>query len=135
MAPEKRRQDPGVVDLVAIAQACAPIVTWYDGFLAGAERALAPQALARLDRDLKHLRSLPCCGGQLGRAMAVVANGTAAAGSERTLAAIETLRTTLPVGSADNHPPVSLAPPTVAEAPEQLGLPGFAVDDEPRPGR
>ena len=135
MAPDKRRHDPGVVDLVAIAQACAPIVRWYDGFLAGAERALAPQALARLDRDLTHLRSLPCCGGHLGRAIAVVASGAAAAGSERTLAAIETLRTTLGIRSAGDHPPLLLAPPTVGEAPVQLGLPGFAVDGEHRPGR
>ncbi len=130
MAPAERPPDPGVVDLVAIAQACAPIVTWYDGFLAGAERALAPQALARLDRDLTHLRSLPCCGGQLGRAIAVVASGAAAAGSERTLAAIETLRATLAIGSAGGCRPSPPAPPAVAEAPLQLALPGFDLNDE-----
>ena len=135
MAPDKRRHGPGVVDLVAIAQACAPIVTWYDGFLAGAEQALAPQALARLDQDLTRLRSLPSCGGQLGRAIAVVASGAAAAGSERTLAAIEILRTTLAVGSADHHRSVSPHPATVADAPLQLGLPGFDLDDDHRPGR
>ncbi len=124
-----------MVDLVAIAQACAPIVTWYDGFLAGAERALAPQALARLDQDLTHLRSLPCCGGQLGRAIAVVASGAAAAGSECTLAAIETLRTTLAVGSADNHRCVSPPRPTVADAPLQLALPGFDLDGAHWSGR
>jgi hypothetical protein len=135
MAPETRRQGPAVVALVAIAQACAPIVTWYDGFLAGAERALAPQALARLDRDLKQLRSLPCCGGQLGRAIAVVASGAAAAGSQRTLAAIETLRTTLPVGSADHYRSVSPPPLAVTAAPLQCALPGFDLDDDHRPGR
>jgi hypothetical protein len=134
MAPEKHRRDPGVVDLVAIAQACAPIVTWYDGFLAGAERALTPQALARLNQDLTHLRSLPCCGGQLGRAIAVVASGAAAAGSDRTMAALEVLRTTLAVGSADNHQSVSPPrSPTVTDAPLQPALPGFDLDDTTDP--
>lgn len=112
-----------VVDLVAIAQACQPVIAWYDDFLARPQAGLAPKRLARLDIALTALRSLPRCGGRIGRAMAVVAGGGAAASTERTLAALETLRTTLSmcpasarVASAGTPP----APPAV-----QPTLPGF----------
>jgi hypothetical protein len=112
-----------VIDLVAIAQACQPVIAWYDDFLARPQAGLAAKRLARLDIALTALRSLPRCGGRIGRAMAVVASGGAASSTERTLAALETLRTTLSmcpasarVASAGTPP----APPAV-----QPTLPGF----------
>ncbi|MGI8711555.1 MAG: hypothetical protein ACR2LA_11245, partial [Acidimicrobiales bacterium] len=57
-----------VVDLVAIAQACQPVIAWYDDFLARPQAGLAAKRLARLDIALTALRSLPRCGGRIGRA-------------------------------------------------------------------
>lgn len=136
MTPTPQDRVPGVVDLVAIAQACAPIVEWYDAFLVDGAAALARQALARLDHDLARLRSLPRCSGKLGRAISVVANGPAAAGGHRTLAALETLRTTLALSGAHQDPPAPPAlpaPPLLAEAPMQLSFGELESDDDPAP--
>lgn len=112
-----------VVDLVAIAEACRPVIAWYDDFLARPQLGLGPRALARLDVALADLRSLPHCGGRIGQAIAVVANGGAACSTERTLAALDTLRTTLAMCSARPWSPTpmpALRGPTV-----QLALPGL----------
>ncbi|HEV2070224.1 MAG TPA: hypothetical protein VGR26_10555 [Acidimicrobiales bacterium] len=123
--------NPGteVVDLVAIAEACRPVIVWYDDFLARPQLGLAPPALARLDVALADLRSLPHCGGRIGEAIAVVASGGAACSTERTLAALETLRTTLAMCSPrPRTPPPSPAPsgPIV-----QPALPGLEGPDDP----
>ena len=109
-----------VVDLVAIAETCRPVIAWYDDFLARPQLGLAPPALARLDIALADLRSLPHCGGRIGQALAVVASGGAACSTERTLAALETLRTTLALCS-----PRVAAPPPSSGPIVQLALPGF----------
>ena len=121
-----------VVDLVAIAEACRPVIAWYDDFLARPQLGLASPALARLDVALADLRSLPHCGGRIGQAIAVVASGGAACSTERTLAALETLRTTLAMCSArPTIPPPS--PPTAAPSGPivQPALPGLEGPDDP----
>lgn len=121
-----------VVDLVAIAEACQPVIAWYDDFLARPQLGLAPPALARLDVALAALRSLPHCGGRIGQAIAVVASGGAACSTERTLVALERLRTTLAVCS----PRPNIPPPPPPSGPiVQLVLPGFeALDGTPQGG-
>ena len=118
-----------VVDLVAIAEACRPVIAWYDDFLARPQLGLAPPALARLDLALADLRSLPRCGGRIGQAIAVVASGGSASSTEHTLAALETLRTTLGIyrrGPRLSSPP-TWAPP--ARFTVQLTLPGLDADE------
>ncbi len=114
-----------VVDLVAIAEACRPVIAWYDDFLARPQLGLAPPALARLDVALADLRSLPHCGGRIGQAIAVVASGGAACSTERTLAALDTLRTTLAM--CPTRPRIASPPPSPAPSGPavQLPLPGF----------
>ena len=123
--------NPGteVVDLVAIAEACRPVIVWYDDSLARPQLGLAPPALARLDVALANLRSLPHCGGRIGQAIAVVASGGAACSTERTLAALETLRTTLAMCSPRPRTPPPSPPrsgPIV-----QPALPGLEGPDDP----
>lgn len=79
--------DPDPVDLGALRRAAAPVVAWYEKFLAG-----QPMPLADLDHALTALRALPPVGGRLGRALAVVATGGRDATTEETVAACEFLR-------------------------------------------
>ena len=110
-----------IVDLVAIAEACRPVLAWYDDFLARPQLGLATPALARLDVALAELRSLPHCGGRIGQAIAVVASGGATCSTDRTLAALETLRTTLAMCPTR----ITSSPPSLSGSPVQLALPGF----------
>ena len=79
--------DPAPVDLAALRRAAAPVVAWYERFLAG-----QPMPLADLDHALTGLRTLPPVSGRLGRALAVVAAGGRDATTEETIAALEFLR-------------------------------------------
>ncbi|MBW3643557.1 MAG: hypothetical protein KY447_11650, partial [Actinobacteria bacterium] len=128
MTTAHRKPGTEVVDLVAIAEACRPVIGWYDDFLARPQLGLTPPALARLDIALADLRSLPHCGGRIGQAIAVVASGGAACSTEETLAALETLRTTLAMCSP--LPRVPAAPTTGSGPIVQLVLPG--LDDTPQ---
>jgi hypothetical protein len=123
-----------VVDLVAIAEACRPVIAWYDDFLARPQVGLAPPALARLDVALANLRSLPHCCGRIGQAIAVVASGGGASSTQHTLAALETLRSTLGIyrdGSRLSSSPTWAAPS--ARCTVQLTLPGLdAGEAEPQ---
>ncbi len=134
MTTTRPQPGAGVVDLVAIAEACRPIIAWYDDLLARPQLGLAPPALARLDDALADLRSLPHCGGRIGQAIAVVASGGAACSTECTLAALETLRTTLAMCSVRPRIP----PPSPSPAPSgpivQLALPGFEAPGDTAQG-
>jgi hypothetical protein len=121
-----------VVDLVAIADACAPAVACYDEIWACAERGDRPdpQTKDRLHDALRLLRGLPRCGGRLGRAITVVANGGVGSSVDETLAALEMLRATLGLRPGASRPvPTLPSLRLVGNRPVQLGLPGFEVED------
>ncbi len=77
----------GPIDLVPLRAATGAAIAWYEAFLAG-----RPRSLAELNVALQGLRALPPMGGQLGRAVAIVAAGGSQATTEETIAALETLR-------------------------------------------
>jgi hypothetical protein len=79
--------DDAPVDLTALRRAAAPVIAWYERFLAG-----DPMPLASLDIALGGLRGLPPLGGRLGKALALVATGGRQATTEETIAALELLR-------------------------------------------
>jgi len=95
------------VDLGALRAAAAPVIAWYEAFLAG--RAMA---LADLDVALRGLRAVPPIGGRLGRAVALVAAGGRQATTEETIAALERLR-----ASAGLRRAPSPSPPASCESP------------------
>lgn len=130
MTPERSPSEPDVVDLVAIAEACAPAVAYYDEIRACAESGDRPDphTKARLHEALCLLRSLPRCGGRLERAIAVVASGGVGSPVGDTLHALEMLRATLGL-----RPHVPCTPPTqgltlVGKAPVQLRLLDLEAD-------
>ena len=75
------------VDLAELRRAAAPVVAWYEQFLAG-----RPMALAQLDRALVSLRTVGPLGGWLGRAVETVARAARDATTVETVAALELLR-------------------------------------------
>ena len=79
--------DDPPIDLTALRRAAAPVIAWYERFLAG-----DPMPLASLDTALGGLRGLPPLGGRLGKALALVATGGRQATTEETIAALELLR-------------------------------------------
>lgn len=74
-------------DLCGLRRACAPVISWYERFLA--ERRLD---LHELDEALTDLRRLPPVGGRIGRAVATIVSGGAGASIEEVLVAFEMLR-------------------------------------------
>ena len=112
-------------DLTALRRACAPVISWYEGFLA--ERRLD---LHELDGALAALRRLPPVGGRLGRAWDTLAAGGAGASTEEVLVCFEVLRCIPGLQAQAPHPGAALRP---ASAPgpagqcsaTQLRLPGF----------
>lgn len=94
------------VELAALRQAAAPVVTWYEQFLAG-----APMPLAQLERALVGLKALPPLAGRLGRALATVANAGRDATTEETIAALEFLRHTTGLRHLPPPPPPAAAVP------------------------
>jgi hypothetical protein len=118
--------DPAPVDLGALRCAAAPVVAWYEQFLAG-----QPMPLADLDHALTGLRALPPISGRLGRALAVVAAGGRDATTEETIAALEFLRHS--AGLRHVPPP---APPAAqpAVAPRRRRRRGRPWTQPPLPG-
>ncbi len=78
---------PRPINLVPLRAAASSVVAWYEAFLAG-----RPPPVEDLNVPLEGLRGLPPMGGQLGRAVAIIAAGGAQATTEQTIAALETLR-------------------------------------------
>ncbi len=93
------------VDLAALRRAAAPVVAWYEQFLAG-----EPMPLAELDHALVELRALLPIGGRLGRALAVVATGGRDATTEETVAAFEFLRHSAGLRHIPPPPPTAARP-------------------------
>jgi hypothetical protein len=95
--------DDTPVDLTALRRAAAPVIAWYERFLAG-----EPMPLASLDTALGGLRALPPIGGRLGTAQALVATGGRQATTEETIAALELLRHHTGLRHAPSpHPPTA----------------------------
>lgn len=69
-----------MVDLVAVREACAPVVQWYEQFLSEGHGELD-----ELEDALAALRRLPRLGGRLGRAVTTLASGVADASSSSVL--------------------------------------------------
>lgn len=90
------------VDLAALRRAIAPVVAWYEQFLAG-----RPMPVRELDQALLGLARLPPLGGRLGRAVALVARAGRDATTDETIAALELLRHTTGL----RHVPIPPPPP------------------------
>lgn len=95
------------VDLGALRAAAAPVIVWYEGFLAG-----RPSLIADLDVALQAMRTLPPIGGRLGRALALVAAGGRLATTRETIAALETIRATAGLRPLSPPRPVAAAAAT-----------------------
>ncbi|MFP5375335.1 MAG: hypothetical protein ACLGIO_00940 [Acidimicrobiia bacterium] len=104
------------IDLAELRRAAAPVVAWYEGFLAG-----QPMPLADLDRALVDLRALPPVGGRLGRALAMVGRAGRDATTEETIAALELLRHTAGLRHvpAPPEPHTAPVPSPTAKAPKR----------------
>jgi hypothetical protein len=96
--------DDPPVDLTALRRAAAPVIAWYERFLAG-----DPMPLASLDAALGGLRGLPPIGGRLGKALALVAAGGRQATTEETIAALERLRHHTGLRHVPSPPPPAAA--------------------------
>ncbi len=104
----------GPIDLVPLRAATGAAIAWYEAFLAG-----RPRSLAELNAALEGLRGLPPMGGQLGRAVAIVAAGGSQATTEETIAALETLCSFAGLRRDEPVPPAPApAGPVRPEAPE-----------------
>jgi hypothetical protein len=114
------------VDLTALRAATAPVIAWYEGFLAG-----QPMGLGDLDVALQGLRALPPIGGRLGRAVTLVAAGGRQATTEQTIAALERLRASAGLRHPAPPPP---APATSASKPTRRRKATRRWDQPPLPG-
>ena len=111
---------PDPLDLTALRRACAPVIAWYDRFLAGQR-----PDVRELDDALVALRRLPAVGGRLGRAVATIVSGGAQASTQDVLVAFEHLRSTDSLRTPVDGTP---RPPRARRARRgagQLRLPGF----------
>ncbi len=105
------------VDLNILRRSCAPLIAWYERFLAEGRVEIGD-----LDEALVALRSLPPMGGRLGRAVALLLNSGADASAKETVAALELLRTT--TGLRTSRAPAPGPPRRRPARSCQLRLPG-----------
>ena len=100
------RDDPAVIDLVRVGDACRRVVDWYDEF-----RSMGTGSLGDLDLALRMLGALPHMGGRVGRAIALITQGGGPSPTA-TVAAIEQLRVAASTCQPQATPPRPLATST-----------------------
>lgn len=91
---------PAPFDLTTLRRACAPVIAWYERFLAGQR-----PDVGELDDALVALRRLPSMGGRLGRAVATIVTGGGQASTQEVLVAFEHLRSTSALRMPATEPP------------------------------
>lgn len=110
------------VDLSLLREVCAPVISWYETFLAD-QRV----DLNELDTAVEGLRQLPALGGRLGWAVAIIASGGEGSSIEEVVVAFEVLCRARGLRSTGTQMPGpragGSAPPGPVQA-EQLRLPG-----------